>query len=317
MEKFIKEFEVGEDIQGFYIVKSFNVKVSSNDKKYIDLTLGDVTGEINGKIWDVKNLEEYEIKTGDVVKIRAKVTLWQNSNQLKINKIRKGEEGDSYDFKNLVEAAPHDPDFMFRFIMGYIEKIRSEDIRLVVKFIVNEYKEKLMVYPAAMKNHHAIRSGLMYHIMRMLKLGESMAEIYPNVNKDLLFAGIILHDIEKINEMNSDDMGIVSEYSRDGQLLGHIIQGIKKIDKVCRELGVDEEVSILLEHMILSHHYEAEYGSPKKPMFPEAELLHYIDIVDARMYDMEKVYGSMEQEEFSDPVWVLDRRKLYKSKFHK
>lgn len=317
MEKFIKEFEVGDDIQGFYIVKSFNVKVSSNDKKYIDLTLGDVTGEINGKIWDVKNLEEYEITTGDVVKVRAKVTLWQNSNQLKINKIRKGEEEDGYDFKNLVEAAPHDPDFMYRFIMGYIEKIRSEDIRLVVKFIVNEYKDKLMVYPAAMKNHHAIRSGLMYHIMRMLKLGESMSEIYENINKDLLFAGIILHDIEKINEMNSDDMGIVSEYSRDGQLLGHIIQGIKKIDKVCTELGVDKEVSILLEHMILSHHYEAEYGSPKKPMFPEAELLHYIDIVDARMYDMEKVYGTIEKEEFSDPVWVLDRRKLYKSKFHK
>lgn len=317
MEKFINEFVVGDDVQGFFIVKSFNVKVSSNDKKYIDLTLGDVTGEINGKIWDVKDLGEYSLVAGDVVKIRAKVTLWQNSNQLKINKIRIATDEDDFDFKNLVEAAPFEPDYMYRFIISYVDKIKNEDIKLVVKFILNEYKEKLMVYPAAMKNHHAIRSGLMYHIMRMLKLGESMGSIYENINMDLLIAGIILHDIEKVNEMNSDDMGIVSEYSRDGQLLGHIIQGIKKIDSVCNQLGVDEEISVLLEHMILSHHYEAEYGSPKKPMFPEAELLHYIDIIDARMYDMEKVYSTIETQEFSDPVWVLDRRKLYKSKLHK
>ncbi len=117
----------------------------------------------------------------------------------------------------------------------------------------------------------------------MLQTGEAITKVYTELDTDLIYAGIILHDLAKIDEMNANNLGIVSEYSRDGQLLGHLIQGIKDIDRVARENNIDEEVVVVIEHMILSHHYEPEFGSPKKPMFPEAEVLHYIDIIDARI----------------------------------
>ena len=167
-----------------------------------------------------------------------------------------------------------------------------------------------------MKNHHSIRAGLLYHIVRMLYAGDKLSDIYDIVNKELLFAGIILHDIAKIEEYDANELGIVSDYNAEGQLLGHIIQGITMIDNAANYLGVDSEVALLLKHMILTHHYEPEYGSPKKPMIPEAEMLHYLDILDARMYDMEKALNKVEPSGFSEKVWTLDNRKIYKSKFN-
>jgi len=131
----------------------------------------------------------------------------------------------------------------------------------------------------------------------------------------LVFAGVILHDIEKINEMDATEVGVVEDYTREGQLLGHIIMGIKRIDRMSDQLGIDPELSLLIQHMILTHHYEPEFGSPKKPLIPEGELLHYLDMIDARMYDMNKALKDQEADTFTDPVFVLDRRRLYKSKY--
>jgi 3'-5' exoribonuclease len=113
--------------------------------------------------------------------------------------------------------------------------------------------------------------------------------------------------------MNASELGIVSEYTVEGEMLGHIIQGIKMVDQTATALGADPEVSLLLQHMILSHHYEPDFGSPKRPMIPEAEILHYLDIIDARMYDMQRVLGSVEDGKLSEKVWLLNNRKLYKT----
>ena len=147
----------------------------------------------------------------------------------------------------------------------------------------------------------------------MLKVGSSLVKIYPDVNKELLYAGIILHDIEKINEMDSNVLGIVSDYTTDGKLLGHLIMGIKTIDRITREKNLDLEASLLLQHMILSHHNFPEFGSPKKPMFLEAELLHHIDMIDARVYDFAKIQNELEPGDFSQKVWSLDNRVVYKA----
>lgn len=311
-EKRIAEFNSGDDIQGFYIVKAMNLKTSSNNKKYLDFTFADKTGEINGKLWDVKGDDEKKYSPGAIVKLRGTVTLWQSQLQLKIIKIRLTEEDDVLDLKEIVPSAPLEAEYMYDEIMGYIEGMNDEDIKNITKEIVIEYKDRLMYAPAAKSNHHAIRSGLMYHVLRMLQSGEKLCEVYGNLDKDLLFSGVILHDIEKINEMVSDELGIVSTYSVEGQMLGHIIMGVRKIDQVAKGLGVDEEKSMLLQHLILTHHYEPEFGSPKKPMIPEGEILHYLDIIDARIYDMDKAYNAMENGTFSDPIWSMDRRRIYK-----
>ncbi len=317
LEKWIREFEVGDDIQGFFLIKGMNLKTSSNNKKYLDLNLTDKTGEINAKAWDIDDAMVSQFKAGDIVKARGTVTSWQSTLQFKIVKIRPLEEGDQVQLEDMVQAAPINKDEMFSEILNYVEQIQNTEIKLLVTALIDEYEQKLMYYPAAKKNHHAIRSGLMYHILRMLRTAEVLSQVYEHLNTDLLYAGVILHDIEKINEMTADELGVVSDYSFEGQILGHIIMGIRKIQVVGERLGISQEISSVIQHMILSHHYQPEFGSPKKPMLPEAEILHYLDMMDARMYDMSKALESIEPGRFTENVPVLDYRKLYKPTFDK
>lgn len=310
-ERKIAEFVVGEEIQGYFIIRALNVKTSNNNKKYYDFTLADKTGDVNAKLWDVKDQDEELYKSGTLVKVRGNVTSWQSMTQLKVTKLRVVDESDDISITDYVPSAPFSPEEMYGEIEETILAFGNEDLKKLVLEIIRGYKTQLMTAPAAKSNHHAIRSGLLYHLKRMIKTGKALCEIYDNVNRDLLISGIILHDIEKINEMNSDELGIVSEYTREGQLLGHIIMGVKKIDEVAKRLDVDQELSLVLQHLVLSHHYHPEFGSPKKPMLPEGELLHYIDMIDARMYDMDLVYRDVEPGQFSNPVWVLDKRRLY------
>ena len=156
--------------------------------------------------------------------------------------------------------------------------------------------------------HHAERSGLLHHTTDMLRLAKALLEIYPWLNRDLLLAGVIIHDLGKIDEMKSDQTGNVTDYTRDGQLLGHLVRGITNLNRVAEETGVTGECLILLEHMLLSHHGESEYGSPKPPMFAEAEALHWIDIMDARMNTMKTVTDKTPPGAFSEKIFSLDRR---------
>jgi len=311
--KKIKQLQTGDLIQSFFLVKVADSKTGSNNKNYLDLTLVDQTGEINAKIWGCSDEDEQQYVPNILVKVRGVINEWQNRLQLKIDKIRVATAEDDLDIGDFVPVAPYSPEFMYAEIESYIDKIKNQDMRKIVKSIITVNKEKLLLYPAAKQNHHAVRSGLMYHIMTMLKMGEKASEIYLGLNKDLLFSGIILHDIAKTAEMNANELGIVSEYTIEGELLGHIIQGIKMIDQTASMLGADPEVSLLLQHMILSHHYEPDFGSPKRPMIPEAEILHYLDLIDARMYDMQRVLGNVEDGKLSEKVWLLHNRKLYKT----
>jgi len=311
--KKINELQAGEAIQSFFLVKAADCKTTSNNKNYLDLTLVDSTGEINAKLWDYSVEAEAQYVANALVKVKGTVNEWQGRLQLKIDKIRVAIAEDGLDIGEFVPVAPYSSEFMYGEIAGYIQRIKNQDMQKIVSSIVAGHKEKLLLYPAAKQNHHAVRSGLMYHIMTMLKMGEKVCEIYQGLNRDLVFAGVILHDIAKIVEMNASELGIVSEYTIEGEMLGHIIQGIKMIDQTATTLGADPEVSLLLQHMILSHHYEPEFGSPKRPMIPEAEILHYLDIIDARMYDMQRVLGNVEEGKLSEKVWLLNNRKLYKT----
>jgi len=312
----INQFESGNRVEGFYMIKAVQCKTTSNNNRFLDLTIGDKTGEINAKLWDCTDDDEKEYTQNIIVKIRGTVVEWQNQLQLKIERIRLAAAEDGVNIADFVPTAPYEPEFMYNQIQSYVSKISNPHIKSITSLILKENKQYLMTYPAAMKNHHSVRSGLLYHIMTMLMLGEKISEIYTFINTDLLYAGIILHDIAKIFEMEAGDLGIVSDYTTEGQLLGHIIQGIKLIDRTARKVGADEEVSMLLQHMILSHHYEPEFGSPKKPMIPEAELLHYIDMIDSRMYDMKKALEATHEGGFSEKLWSLENRRIYKANIY-
>ncbi|OHW62999.1 3'-5' exoribonuclease YhaM [Andreesenia angusta] len=308
--KKISELEVEDRIDGFFVIKSFEKKTAASGREYYDLDLLDDTGIINAKIWEIEKGED--ISEGDFVKVRGEVISWKDVKQMKIFKARKVVESDDVKIEDYVQSAPIEAIKMYSEIMEYTEAMSSEDIKKLVETILLEKKDKLMYYPAAKGNHHAIRSGLLYHMLRMLRAGAKLLEVYDGMNSDLVYAGVILHDLAKIEEMEANELGIVSDYTKEGKLLGHIIQGIKEIDRVARENGIDGEISLVIQHMILSHHYYPEHGSPRYPMIPEGELLHYLDIIDARIYDMQKALSEVKEGEFTSRVWTLDNRQLYK-----
>ena len=247
-----------------------------------------------------------------MIKVRAQVTEWQGQSQLRISRIRAANSEDALEISEYVKAAPEDSEEMYSYIYSVAESMEDKDLRALCTKVLSENKERLLYYPAASKNHHAEYGGLLYHVKRMLMTGLRVCEVYTNLNRDLVATGVILHDIEKLNEILSNEYGVSPGYSFEGQMLGHIVQGVKFLDRTCRDLGFSEEKTLMLEHMILAHHYEPEFGSPKKPLFPEAEVLHYLDILDARMFDMEDALRGVAPGEFSDRIWTLDNRRIYK-----
>ena len=312
---YIKDLEVNEEITGFFLVKYIEIKTGSNKKQYLDVLLADSTGEISGKKWDVSDEEMPKlsyIDTGDVVKIKAAVTEWNGMKQFRIFRIRRSAPDDKIEISDYIKTAPEDPEEMYGYIMATAMDFKDEDLMRLCCRVLEENREKLMYYPAAQKNHHAEMAGLLWHIKRMLMSAEALCEIYTYLDKDLVEVGVIFHDIEKIREINSNEFGISDGYSVEGMLLGHIVQGVREMDIKMKELNFSEEKRIMVEHMILSHHYEPEFGSPKRPMFPEAELLHYLDVMDARMFDMEEAAGKTGPGEFSDRIWTLENRRVYK-----
>jgi len=311
-QKKITELKAGEKVEAFFLIKSFDVKKTAAGKQYIDINLVDKSGEINAKIWEYSKETENIVIENSIVKVRGEVLEWNGSKQVKINKVRGKLPTENVKISELIPSAPVETSEMLNTIKMYTGKIKDEQIKLLVETIIEKYNNKLLYYPAAKKNHHSYMGGLLYHTMRMLQSGERLGQVYDFLNMDYIFAGVILHDICKILEMDSDEYGVVSDYSMEGKLLGHIIQGIKEIEIEGEKIGLNREKSVILQHMVLSHHYEPEFGSPKKPMTPEAEILHFLDIIDARMFDFEHALEVIEPGTFTDKIWLLDNRNLYK-----
>jgi 3'-5' exoribonuclease len=312
---YISDLKTNQEIITYFIVKTVAVKVGSNKKAYLDLLLADCTGEVTAKKWDIADEELpglEKIKEGNIIKVKALVTEWNGMKQLRVTRIRQTSTEDNIEMRDYIKAAPEDAQDMYDYIYNTADAFQDQDLKNICIKLLTDRKEKLMYYPAAQKNHHAEMAGLLYHVKRMLMMGQKACDVYTNLNRDLVLAGVILHDMEKINEIESNELGISTGYSFEGKMLGHLVQGVKMIDKLAEELNVPREKAIMLEHMIISHHYEPEFGSPKKPLFPEAEMLHYLDVLDAKMFDMQEAVEKTEPGEFSDRIWTLDNRTIYR-----
>ena len=293
--------------EGFLLIRSAEKRKDSKGNDYVDMNLTDRTGEINCKIWNW-DPEAETPEAGQPIKVRGTIQEYNGRLQLRVEKWRLCTEDDPVDMNALVPCAPRKPEDMFKDIENAIEHFADEDLKKLTRGMLNLAGDRLRWFPAAQRMHHAERSGLLHHTTDMLRLADAMLNIYPWLNRDLLKAGVIIHDLGKIDEMKSDQTGNVTDYTRDGQLLGHLVRGITNLNKVAEETGVTGECLILLEHMLLSHHGESEFGSPKPPMFPEAEALHWIDIMDARMNTMKSVTDKTPPGAFSEKIFSLDRR---------
>ena len=234
--------------------------------------------------------------------------------QLRIERMRAALPQDEVDMAQLVACAPEKPEVMRKDIEDTIDTFQSEALKKIVREMLRLTGDKLEWFPAAQRLHHAERSGLLHHTTSMLNLARHVVAAYPFLNAELLYAGVILHDLCKTTEMISDETGSVSDYSADGLLIGHLVRGVARIEEAAKNVGVSGEIVLLLEHMVLSHHSIPEYGSPKAPMFPEAEVLARIDDLDAKMNEMQGILARVPEGAFSEKVWSLDRR-IYHPKY--
>lgn len=298
-------------VDGFAIVKSVEVKTSSKGDTYLDFTLGDKSGEINAKLWQYNKPEHGEYSSNDVIKIRGTISQYNGADQLRIERIRLATAGDGISVEDLVKSAEYSSESMFDTLMSIANDMTDGDLKRVVTAIYNDNKEKLLFWPAAYKLHHAMRGGLLMHTLSIVRLCERVCEIYAFIDKDLLIAGAMLHDISKIEEYLASESGAASGYSVTGNLLGHLTMGAEKVGKYAEKLGVPEEKTILLKHMVLSHHGVPEFGAAVRPMFIEAEILSELDLLDSRIYEMRDALSGVNKDEFSHPVWALDNRKLF------
>ena len=293
--------------EGFLLVRSAEKRKDIKGNDYVDMNLTDRTGEINCKIWNWESGTEAP-ETGSTVKVRGTVQEYNGRLQLRVEKWRMSTPEDPVDMSQLVPCAPRKPEDMAAEIRDTVAGFRSENLRKLTKAMLENAGTDLRWFPAAQRMHHAERSGLLHHTTDMLRLAKAMLEVYPWLNRDLLLAGVIIHDLAKIDELKSDKAGNVTDYTRDGQLLGHLVRGITNLNRIADRLNIHGETVVLLEHMLLSHHGESEYGSPKAPMFPEAEALHWLDITDARMNAMKSVEDKTPDGAFSEKIFSMDRR---------
>ena len=305
--KLIKDFQENEKINQAFLVNSVTKGITTKGSNYLNIVLQDTSGTIEAKKWEVESSDEEIVKPGNIIVVEGDILIYKSGFQLRVNKVSLANESE-FDVSQFVASAPISRSDLQKTLFEYIEKIKDREIKRVVEEVVKNHYISLSTYPAATKNHHEYASGLLYHTTTMLKVGEALSNIYK-VNTSLLYAGIILHDIGKTIELSGP---IVPKYTTTGKLLGHISIINAEVYKTCQELGINGETTTLLQHMILSHHGQYEFGSPVLPMIKEAELLNFIDNMDSRMTAIDKALSLIEEGEFTPRQFALEDRNFYK-----
>ena len=307
----ISSFVEGEKIQTSLLITQMNRGITNSGAPYLSFVLQDQSGSIDAKLWDAKDELLSGVEAGKVVLVSAEVLKYRNALQLRIYNLTKLEDN-QFDPSDYVMATDLSLEFMQKRIHETLLSMQDVVYRDVCTSIIEDLHEKLYSYPAAAKNHHDFVGGLATHMISMLDLGEAFCTLYPMLNRDLLLAGILLHDLGKIDELSGP---ILTEYTVEGKLVGHISIMQSKVAEKAKALGYqDSEQVTLMRHMILSHHGEYEFGSPVLPMVMEAEMLTFIDNVDARMNMFAKALESVKPGEWTPRIFPLENRSFYKPK---
>jgi 3'-5' exoribonuclease len=268
------------EITGFFVAGLKQVRTGKDGGRYLALTLVDRTGQIDARMWDIDDVGEFE--AGDVVKVQGDVSRFNEKLQVKVKKIRRATAGE-FTLSDFVPQSERDIDEMWAELQGWVAGFRDPDLKALVEAFLKdeEIARQLREAPAAKGLHHAWIGGLLEHILSLMGMCELAVQHYPEANRDLLLTGVVLHDIGKLRELS---WGTSFDYTLEGQLLGHITIGIGMIEqKIAGIPKFPAAKRLLVEHLVLSHHGEYEYGSPKLPMTAEAILLHYLDNLDAKM----------------------------------
>jgi 3'-5' exoribonuclease len=283
-EIFIADLAKFEDqpITGFFAATSKSLRDKKDGGKYLALVLTDRTGSMEARMWDNAAEASPEFEQGDIVKLRALVCRYQERLQMKVERIRAALDGE-YDPADFLPQTTKDIDTLWSDLNRYVESLRDRHLKTLLRSFLDdpEIAVAFRQAPAAKSMHHAWLGGLLEHVVSLLGICELAAKHYPEIHRDLLLTGAVLHDIGKLRELAWKRS---FDYTIHGQLLGHITIGFGMIQKKLEaQQDFPPRLRVLVEHLVLSHHGHYEYGSPKLPMIPEAILLHYLDDMDAKM----------------------------------
>ena len=307
--KKILEHQVGEPIDLFLLIKQSTKGITQQGSPFMTLILQDKSGDIEAKLWDTGEEQERLFAASTIVRVGGELHEYRGKNQLRIKSIRPAKEDEGVTIADLVPSSVKSKEVLYEELMQYFFEMKNPQIQRITRHLLKKHHTEFLVYPAATRNHHDYVSGLIDHVVSMLQLGKAIADLYPTLNKDLLYAGIILHDIGKVIELSGP---IGTQYTIEGNLLGHITIMVNEISKAADELEIHGEEVMLLQHMVLSHHGKEEWGSPKRPMLMEAEILHYIDNIDAKMNKLDRAMSKTANGEFTERIFPLDNRSFYK-----
>ncbi|WP_127531214.1 3'-5' exoribonuclease YhaM family protein [Paenibacillus kobensis] len=314
----IKQLVSSDEFTGFYLLKELDIRQTNATppKDYFDIVICDSTGQLSAKMWDVSSTDKETFFPMGLVKVRGIVQTYRERLQVKIVQMRPALPEDNVSITDFIRSAPIRPIDLVHTIKQAASSVTDPEVRTIVEYCIGKAEDKLMHYPAAKTHHHAYYAGLAYHIVRMLELGEFVCRQRPFLNADMLRAGIILHDVAKTEEMTAQ-LGVVSDYSVTGKLIGHIALASSWITEAAikNDLPLDSERVIGLQHLVLSHHNTGEWGSPVQPQTAEAVALHYIDSLDAKLQMVEDALDSTPDSEAWTPVIRgLDNKAVYRTK---
>ena len=306
--KMIASFEDREHIEGQFLIGNVSKGVNANGGAYLSVELRDASGSIVGKKWDATPEDEQLFVVGNVIQVIGETNKYKDQLQLKILSAELVPL-EQIDVEKFVKAPPVAKETLIERFNAHVNSIKNEDCLKLLKYMINKFGDKIYTYPAAVSIHHEYSSGLLMHSITMADLANYLCPIY-DCDHDLMITGCLLHDLGKIIELEGP---IVYKYSTEGKLLGHISIMAAELRKAADELKIKSEIPLLLEHMVLSHHGQQEFGSPVMPLTKEALLLSLIDNLDSKMVVVNKAVADVEPGNFSNKVFSLDNRSFYKS----
>ena len=307
--KMIADFNDHEHVEGQFLLGNVSKGVNASGGSYLSAELRDASGQIMAKKWDATAQDEELFVVGNVIQIVGETNKYKDQLQLKIlsAELVPLEE---IDVEKFVKAPPVKKEQLIERFNAHVASIKNQDCLKIIDYMMKKFGEQIFSYPAAVSIHHEYSSGLLMHSITMADLANYLCPIY-DCDHDLMITGCLLHDLGKLIELEGP---IVYHYSTEGKLLGHISIMCAEIRKAATELKIDSEIPVLLEHMVLSHHGQQEFGSPVMPLTKEALLLSLVDNLDSKMVVVNKAIADVEPGNFSNKVFSLDNRSFYKPK---
>jgi len=312
-------FDEGKLFDGYFLVLAKQQRTTKSNKPYLSLILGDKTGQLEGRVWELSDPRiAKEFERGDVVKARGSASRFDERLQMKVDQLRLAQPGE-VDKTDLMPSTTYDVPSLWRQLLSFVDSFTNSDLKLLLATLLSdpEISEAYREAPAAKQLHHAWLGGLLEHVISLLTLADRVAPHYPLLDRDLLMTGVILHDIGKVRELSWE---IGFEYTVEGSLLGHIQIGTALTERTIDSLpNFPPKLKTLVLHMILSHHGKLEFGSPKLPMIPEALALSFLDDLDAKMQAIQVEFDKCIREgksanEMTGKVWALDQRQMLNTK---